>query len=96
MLATIQIQLSLMVFPLSSQDYLQSCLHQIEEMVTASLNSNHSKCSGDSSKNDLSANGATGVNSRSNLDHSSLHGGSEKIVEHEKAGTPTDVRDIHF
>ncbi|KAJ9596981.1 hypothetical protein L9F63_012011, partial [Diploptera punctata] len=76
-------------------DYLQSCLHQIEQMVTASLNSDHVTCS-ESSENDLSSNSASAVNSRSNVDHSSLHGGTEKIVEHGKAGTPTDVRDIHF
>ncbi|PSN48878.1 hypothetical protein C0J52_09664 [Blattella germanica] len=74
------------------QDYLQGCLHQIEQMVAASLNSQH----GDSSESDMSGAGASSMNSRSNLEHSSLHGGNEKVIEHGKAGTPTDVRDIHF
>lgn len=45
----------------------------------------------------LQGNGCTPINSRSTLDHSSpLSGGIEKMMEYGKAGTPTDVRDIHF
>jgi hypothetical protein len=58
-------------------------------MVTATMNSQEVDC--------LQGNGCTPINSRSTLDHSSpLSGGIEKMMEYGKAGTPTDVRDIHF
>jgi hypothetical protein len=80
------------------QDYLQGCLHQLEDIVTATIHSPEVSCNGGSSGNGgNAANSSTSVNSRSNLDHSSpLSGGTEKIAEHGKAGTPTDVRDVHF
>ncbi|PNF39693.1 hypothetical protein B7P43_G05663 [Cryptotermes secundus] len=74
------------------REYLQGCLHLLEDMVTATVNSRDVDCNGGSQ-----GNGCTTVNSRSTLDHSSpLSGGTEKIAEYGKAGTPTDVRDIHF
>ncbi|XP_069679168.1 G1/S-specific cyclin-D2-like [Periplaneta americana] len=76
------------------RDYLQGCLHQIEDMVTATMNSREVNCNGTSGN---STSGNTSLNSRSNLDHSSpLSGTSDKMTEHGKAGTPTDVRDVHF
>jgi hypothetical protein len=65
-------------------------------MVTGTMNK--VSCSGGLSGNGGNAtNSSTAINSRSNLDHSSpLSGGIEKIMEHGKAGTPTDVRDVHF
>jgi hypothetical protein len=61
-------------------------------MVTATMNSREVDCNGS-----LQGNGCTPINSRSTLDRSSpLSGGIEKMVEYGKAGTPTDVRDIHF
>ncbi|KDR20365.1 G1/S-specific cyclin-D2, partial [Zootermopsis nevadensis] len=80
------------------REYLQGCLHLLEDMVTGTMNSLEAGCNGGSSGNGGSTiNSSTGINSRSNLDHSSpLSGGTEKIMEHGKAGTPTDVRDVHF
>jgi hypothetical protein len=67
-------------------------------MVTATVNSREVSCSGASSENGGNvANGGGSINSRSNLDHSSsMSGGIDKIAEYGKAGTPTDVRDVHF
>jgi len=80
------------------QEYLQGCLHRLEDMVTATINSREVSCSGGSSENGGNvANGSGSVNSRSSLDHSSsMSGEIDKIAEYGKAGTPTDVRDIHF
>lgn len=66
-------------------------------MVTATINSREVSCSGGSSENGGNVgNGSGSINSRSSLDHSSMSGGIDKIAEYGKAGTPTDVRDIHF
>jgi hypothetical protein len=66
-------------------------------MVTATINSREVTCSGGSPENGGTAtNGSGSINSRSSLDHASLSGVTEKIAEYGKAGTPTDVRDIHF
>ena len=67
-------------------------------MVTATINSREVNCSGGSSENGGNiASGSGSVNSRSSLDHSSsVSGGTDKLSEYGKAGTPTDVRDIHF
>jgi hypothetical protein len=67
-------------------------------MVTATINSREVSCSGGASENGGNvANGSGSINSRSSLDHSSsMSGGIDKIAEYGKAGTPTDVRDIHF
>jgi hypothetical protein len=81
-----------LIYYIFFQEYLQGCLHLLEDMVTATVNSREVDCNGGSQ-----GNGCTSVNSRSTLDHSSpLSGGTEKIAEYGKAGTPTDVRDIHF
>lgn len=81
-----------LIYNIFFQEYLQGCLHLLEDMVTATVNSQDVNCNGG-----LQGNGCTSVNSRSTLDHSStLSGGTEKIAEYGKAGTPTDVRDIHF
>jgi len=67
-------------------------------MVMATINSREVRCSGGSSENGGNvAHGSGSINSRSSLDHSSsMSGGIDKIAEYGKAGTPTDVRDIHF
>ena len=66
-------------------------------MVTATIKSREVNCSGGSPDNGgNAANGSGSINSRSSLDHSSMSGGIDKIAEYGKAGTPTDVRDIHF
>ncbi|GFG34527.1 hypothetical protein Cfor_11889 [Coptotermes formosanus] len=79
------------------REYLQGCLHQLEDMVTATINSREVSCGGGSPENGgNAANGSGSINSRSSLDHSSMSGGVDKIAEYGKAGTPTDVRDIHF
>jgi len=67
-------------------------------MVMAAINSQEVSCSGGSSENSRNvANGSGSINSRSSLDHSSsMSGGIDKIAVYGKAGTPTDVRDIHF
>uniref|UniRef100_A0A1B6EAC8 Cyclin N-terminal domain-containing protein n=1 Tax=Clastoptera arizonana TaxID=38151 RepID=A0A1B6EAC8_9HEMI len=69
-------------------DYLQSCLKQIEEMVTATVNSSHNPILTSSPPQAQSSVTSTMTSSEP----------SEKLVEldHNKAGTPTDVRDIHF
>ncbi|XP_046394508.1 G1/S-specific cyclin-D2-like [Ischnura elegans] len=65
-------------------DYLRSCLEQIEEMVTETINSRNISIQG--------ANGSSSMQTHS----SDPNNASGKVAEHEKAGTPTDVRDIHF
>ncbi|XP_047363687.1 G1/S-specific cyclin-D2 [Vespa velutina] len=80
------------------QDYLRGCLEQIEEMVT--------QVQGGHVNGDGNANGDAGVDGHQVVSMSVSSGqqrplgeqttSQEKMIEHEKAGTPTDVRDVHF
>ncbi|KAJ8675600.1 hypothetical protein QAD02_011386, partial [Eretmocerus hayati] len=86
------------------QDYLSSCLDQIEEMVrTGAGASNSSATSSDDLQMSVDsgvvadANSSLGNQSRPLMgQHNSMVHAQDKIMEHQKAGTPTDVRDIHF
>lgn len=62
------------------RDYLQACLHQIEDMVTATMNSR-----------DAALNSRSNLDNSS-----PSAGSNEKVQGHVKAKTPTDVRDVHF
>ncbi|XP_078036840.1 cyclin D [Augochlora pura] len=71
------------------QDYLQGCLEQIEEMVSqahvdAEAGNGHQ----------VSGGNVTGGQQQRPLGDEMIS--QEKLLEHEKAGTPTDVRDVHF
>lgn len=70
------------------QDYLQGCLVQIEEMVSSQAKGS----SGHASASNGNSIGG-GPPQRPVGDQNT---GQEKILEHGKAGTPTDVRDVHF
>lgn len=75
------------------QDYLQSCLEQIERMISqANLESTEGAGTG-SGHQTMSA-GVPSASQRPLGDQNNTS--QEKILEHEKAGTPTDVRDVHF
>lgn len=63
------------------QDYLQSCLSQIEEMVTSTINTTSRTPS------EASGGGERSV---------TIEQSEKQTEQHGKAGTPTDVRDIHF
>ncbi|KAK0182974.1 hypothetical protein PV327_001053 [Microctonus hyperodae] len=67
------------------QDYLQGCYEQIEEMVSQARSSNHQ----------MSTNASDGTIAPTSL-LGDQNTSQDKIMEHEKAGTPTDVRDVHF
>ncbi|KOX70149.1 G1/S-specific cyclin-D2 [Melipona quadrifasciata] len=69
------------------QDYLQGCLEQIEEMVSQAMNTERI---GGPERHSVSIPSAT---QRPLGDEITSQ---EKILEHEKASTPTDVRDVHF
>ncbi|XP_067212632.1 G1/S-specific cyclin-D2 isoform X1 [Linepithema humile] len=77
-----------------SGDYLQGCLEQIEEMIEEA----HAAHVG--TENPGSGNGhqtmSTGISSAPQRPLGDQNTSQEKILEHEKAGTPTDVRDVHF
>ncbi|XP_071453013.1 G1/S-specific cyclin-D2 [Hetaerina americana] len=66
-------------------DYLRGCLDQIEEMVTETI----------SNRGNGASQGMSGSNSMQSQS-SDPNSAAGKVAEHEKAGTPTDVRDIHF
>lgn len=70
------------------QDYLQSCLNQIEEMVASAFNSRGVAASAVELQTTNSTNSSA----------SGRQEQTDKLVDldHNKAGTPTDVRDIHF
>ncbi|XP_058788896.1 G1/S-specific cyclin-D2 [Phymastichus coffea] len=71
------------------QDYLINCLEQIEDMVqTGCLNANIS------TGNYQAVTAPSGGHQRPVGDQEMTS--QTKIMEHEKAGTPTDVRDVHF
>nr|ATL75340.1 cyclin D-like protein [Diachasma muliebre] len=67
------------------QDYLQGCFEQIEEMVAQARNTNHQS----STTNTMGMSAPTRPLGEQNTSQ-------DKMMEHEKAGTPTDVRDVHF
>ncbi|KAK0086188.1 hypothetical protein PV325_003611 [Microctonus aethiopoides] len=67
------------------QDYLQGCYEQIEGMVSQARNSSHQ----------LSTNVSGGAIAPTSI-LGDQNTSQDKIMEHEKAGTPTDVRDVHF
>lgn len=69
------------------QDYLQGCLEQIEEMVSQAVGADGTGGNGHQMT------GSSGASQRPLGDEITSQ---EKILEHEKAGTPTDVRDVHF
>lgn len=71
------------------QDYLQGCLEQIEEMVQAHVGAEVAAGSG----HQVTSTGGPSAPQRPLGDQNTSQ---EKILEHEKAGTPTDVRDVHF
>lgn len=76
--------------PCLFQDYLQGCLEQIEEMVQAHVGAEVAAGSGHQV---TSTSGGPSAPQRPLGDQNTSQ---EKILEHEKAGTPTDVRDVHF
>lgn len=90
------------------QEYLHDCLQQIEDMVTATINARAGQSPSTSSPSGVSSPGSAPSNvgvTRQNtasqttdmLPSSGTNvAASDKIQEHEKAGTPTDVRDVHF
>ncbi|KAG8230114.1 hypothetical protein J437_LFUL007660 [Ladona fulva] len=65
-------------------DYLRVCLDQIEEMVSAAIHGQ-----GGASQQ---PHGSSGQSQSPDASNSPVG----KACEHEKAGTPTDVRDVHF
>ncbi|KAK9299384.1 hypothetical protein QLX08_007558 [Tetragonisca angustula] len=71
------------------QDYLQGCLEQIEEMVSQAVTAE--RIGGASHQ--VTGPPLSGAPQRPLGDEITSQ---EKILEHEKAGTPTDVRDVHF
>ncbi|KOC65040.1 G1/S-specific cyclin-D2 [Habropoda laboriosa] len=72
------------------QDYLQGCLEQIEEMVSQAVGAD-----GTGGRNSHQVSG-TSISSAPQRPLGDEITSQEKILEHEKAGTPTDVRDVHF
>lgn len=73
------------------QDYLHGCLEQIEEMISQAAHVSEVPGSGSAFQ---TSNTGAAASQRPLGDQSNTS--QEKIVEHEKAGTPTDVRDVHF
>ncbi|KAK6630364.1 hypothetical protein RUM44_005031 [Polyplax serrata] len=67
------------------REYLQSCIDQIEETVREAM---AHRSSGNDHPNNPQAN--------SNSHSSSNHFSTDKLADHSKAETPTDVRDVHF
>lgn len=74
------------------RDYLQGCLCQIEEMVTEARGGNAHQVAAAAAAAQSSGSGASSQQRPLGDQISS----QDKILEHEKAGTPTDVRDVHF
>lgn len=66
------------------QDYLQACLEQIEQMVQKTIEE----------RDEGGPNGRAAVGTDTGMSWTHPHNTPEKMVG--KAGTPTDVRDVHF
>ncbi|XP_034936668.1 G1/S-specific cyclin-D2 [Chelonus insularis] len=66
------------------QDYLQGCYEQVEDMVSQARISSLQ-----------SAGLGSGIDAHTRP-LGDYNTSQDKIMEHEKAGTPTDVRDVHF
>lgn len=81
-----------------SQDYLHGCLMQIEDMVTATINARvQSQAAPVQTKEVSSGSARSGTQSQEIVPAGAISSAaSDKVMEHEKAGTPTDVRDVHF
>ncbi|KAG5329879.1 CCND2 protein, partial [Acromyrmex charruanus] len=77
----------------AASDYLQGCLEQIEEMISQAAHVN-TEVPGNGSGHQTMSTGVPSVPQRPLGDQNNTS--QEKILEHEKAGTPTDVRDVHF
>lgn len=75
------------------QDYLQGCLQQIEEMISQAAHVS-TEVPGNGSGHQTMSTGVPSAPQRPLGDQNNTS--QEKILEHEKAGTPTDVRDVHF
>lgn len=78
------------------RDYLQSCLDQIEEMVNATMNDRNISCNTQPCSNSSVASSSTSSKAAERSASTSSPSAMDKMQEHGKAGTPTDVRDIHF
>lgn len=83
-------------FRILLQDYLQSCLDQIEEMVNATMNDRNISCNTQPCSNSSVASSSTSSKAAERSASTSSPSAMDKMQEHGKAGTPTDVRDIHF
>lgn len=68
-------------------------MEQIEEMISQAAHVSEVPSSGSAFQTSNTGGGAA-TSQRALGDQSNTS--QEKIVEHEKAGTPTDVRDVHF
>ncbi|EZA49413.1 hypothetical protein DMN91_008878 [Ooceraea biroi] len=75
------------------QDYLHGCLEQIEEMISQAARHVLSDVPSSGPAYQTSTT-SVATTQRPLGDQSNTS--QEKIMEHEKAGTPTDVRDVHF
>ncbi|XP_014212942.1 G1/S-specific cyclin-D3 [Copidosoma floridanum] len=93
------------------QDYLVSCLEQIEEMVRTGCDSGATtQASGSGATTTSSGSTTAGTSGYHHHQQTELGEGQqqlgndvememtaqEKLVEYEKASTPTDIRDVHF
>ncbi|KAL6258524.1 hypothetical protein P5V15_010481 [Pogonomyrmex californicus] len=74
------------------QDYLQGCLQQIEEMIAQAAHVSTESSGNGSGHQTMSTVPSAPQRPLGDQNNTS----QEKILEHEKAGTPTDVRDVHF
>ncbi|RZF41281.1 hypothetical protein LSTR_LSTR017220, partial [Laodelphax striatellus] len=68
-------------------DILHSCLDQIEEMIVSEMREANAA---------QPASSAAGQAAASSAAQSKPDPPSDKTIEHSQAGTPTDVRDVHF
>ncbi|XP_075211577.1 G1/S-specific cyclin-D2-like [Lycorma delicatula] len=84
-------------------DILRNCLDQIEELMTMTISTSNSSSSSSSSSSTNASQqqqqsgiaGAATAMATSNSGTENIVP-SDKLLEHCKAGTPTDVHDIHF
>lgn len=70
---------------------------QIEDMVTATINARVQPQAVSVQKEVGSGTSRSGAQTQEIVSASTMtQVASDKVMEHEKAGTPTDVRDVHF